>query len=344
MGAEPTGAHARDYAESVRDHARRRALFAGGLHIAGLGEQPGESVEQAIEEAERRIMAIAEDTVADTSCTAPELVADVFDRIEAQAQGRGRRGIPTGLASLDNLLGGLRAGELVVVAARPGVGKTALCVQIAGCAAIKEELPVRLVSLEQSHSEIGDRLHSLMASVDGSKLRDGSLSADETQRLYQAGSRVRESALVVDDAPCQTVLRIAATARRMKRRQGLALLVVDYLQFVEPDSRREPRHEQVSTISRRLKALARELEVPILAAAQLNREAENGRKPRLSDLRESGGIEADADVVMLLHRDDVSRGINVDVAKHRNGPMGEIALNYIPAFTRFEDPIAGSGF
>jgi replicative DNA helicase len=248
-----------------------------------------------------------------------------FDRIEARSQRDTQlSGIPTGFLDLDRILAGFQDSELVVIAARPGVGKTALGLALTHHVALKEKLPVFFVSLEQSAVELADRILSSEGNVDGQRIRLGRLSAEDGQSIVSARDRLRQAKVFIDDAPAQSMLRIAASARRLRLKHGIRLIVVDYLQLITPDNRKEPRQEQVAGISRRLKQLAREIKVPVVALAQLNRGVEDrqGQRPRLSDLRESGAIEADADTVLLLHRSEVPNQIEVLVAKQRNGPTG----------------------
>ncbi|MBV9126434.1 MAG: DnaB-like helicase C-terminal domain-containing protein, partial [Planctomycetes bacterium] len=235
--------------------------------------------------------------------------------------------------------------ELVILAARPSHGKTALALNIARHIGVEEQLPLFFVSLEQSRVELAERLLCCQARVDSHKLRKGMLSSDDMQKLIEAGGILRNAKLFIDDTPAQGMLRIAANARRLKLRQSIRLVIVDYLQLIEPDNRRDSRQEQVANISRRLKFLAKELTIPVLALAQVNRSSEDrmDHKPRLADLRESGSIEQDADTVMLLHRPEMyepgqHEGImEVNVAKQRNGPTGEITLTYLKQFMRCEN-------
>ena len=216
-------------------------------------------------------------------------------------------GAETGLTGFDEMTGGLHDGELVILAARPSMGKTALAMNISEHASISQRLPTLFVSLEMSGLELADRMLCSLARVNGHRLRNGSVSSDDRDRLIRKANEVSQAPLFVDDSPSRTVSEIAAAARRIKRREGsLGLVVVDYLQLIEPDNSRDPRQEQVAKIARRLKGLARELQVPLLCLSQLNRQAEDAKdhRPKLSHLRESGAIEQDADVVMFVHREE----------------------------------------
>jgi replicative DNA helicase len=228
------------------------------------------------------------------------------------------------------------------------MGKTALAMNIAEHVALQVRTPVLFVSLEMAAAELGDRLLCSVAEVNGSRLRNGTVTQDERRKLIEAAGRISDSPLFIDDTPSRTMTEIAANARRLKRRAGLGLVVIDYLQLIEPDNPRDPRQEQVSKVARRLKGLARELKAPVLCLAQLNRQVEASRdnKPQLSHLRESGAIEQDADVVMFVHRDEYYQTNEDDrqrvrgeadllIRKQRNGPVGDVKLTWVHEFTRF---------
>jgi replicative DNA helicase len=294
--------------------------------------------------------------VTNNLATLDEAIQDTYDRIDkrtglsAEMQ---QSGLSTGFSDLNEITAGLQRSELIIVAARPSVGKTAFSLSLARNIITEERAPVFFVSLEQSRIEIAERLLCSQGRVDSHKLRKGTLNAEDMEKLIEAGSTLRNSApLFIDDTPTQGMLRIAANARRLKRSHDIKLVIIDYLQLIEPESRRDPRQEQVAQISRRLKALARELEIPLIALAQVNRASEDRQdhRPRLSDLRESGSIEQDADAVFMLHRPDRYEPgqhegiIEVIVAKNRNGPVGEITLAYVKQYLRYEDNKAGTPF
>jgi replicative DNA helicase len=262
-------------------------------------------------------------------------------------------GLETGFLDYDDLTGGLHDSELVILAARPSMGKTALALNFAEHVAIDERGPgkaVLLVSLEMSALELGDRLLCSRARVNSHRLRNGQLKAEDSHRLIQTAADVSRAPLFIDDSPSRNMTEIAATARRLKRQDELALVIIDYLQLIEPDNPRDPRQEQVARISRRLKGLARELNIPVLCLAQLNRQVEATRdnRPQLSHLRESGAIEQDADVVVFVHREEfyqtneedrdrVKGQADLMIRKQRNGPTGDIKLTWLHEFTRFEN-------
>ena len=286
--------------------------------------------------------------------TLQQAISEAFDRLDARKKhGRSISGLPTGYVELDDLTAGFQNSELVIVAARPSVGKTSFGLNIARKLVVEQKVPILFVSLEQSRAEIAERLLCCQAEVDSHKLRKGHLSPDDISKLTEAGEVLSKSALYIDDTPAQGMLRIAANARRLMRK-GLKAVFVDYLQLVEPDNRRESRQEQVANISRRLKHLARELAIPVIALAQLNRSPEDRQdgRPRLSDLRESGSIEQDADTVMMLHRPKSDEAnpesgamgkerqegvIDVIITKQRNGPTGEVVLTFVKQYMRFEN-------
>jgi replicative DNA helicase len=339
--AAPTAANAIYYARVIRDKALLRSLIHANTEILRDAYDQVGPAEELLEAAEQRILGLGELGSEGQTYVDREVLLETLKRIDARTSKERRlSGLSTGFADLDELTAGLQDSELVVLAARPSVGKTALGLAIAAHATLIMQRPVFFVSLEQSRVELMERLLCSQARVDGHRLRRGCLNEEEQDRLAAATQDVAKGLLHIDDRAVQSMLRIAANARRLKRKHGIGLVVVDYLQLVEPENRREPRHEQVGQISRRLKSLARDLRVPVLALAQLNREVENraSQRPRLSDLRESGSIEADADTVILLHRpkDDADQ-LDVLIAKQRNGPTGEVSLYFRRNHMRFEN-------
>jgi replicative DNA helicase len=287
--------------------------------------------------------------------TLEQALAEAYDRIDQRHTGTEAltiSGLPTGYVDLDEITAGLQNSELVIIAARPSVGKTSFALNLIRNIVIRDPAAVFFVSLEQSRIELAERLLCCQARVDSHKLRKGHLSAEDMQKLIDAGGVLRNTKLFIDDSPGQGMLRIAANARRLKLRHDIRLVCIDYLQLIEPDNRRDPRQEQVAQISRRLKFLARELKIPVIALAQVNRSSEDRQdhRPRLADLRESGSIEQDADTVLLLHRPDryepgQHEGIvEIIIGKQRNGPTGEITLTYLKEFMRYEDFAVGGPF
>jgi replicative DNA helicase len=350
----PTAANAEYYARIVRDRALVRNLIHASTEILRDAYDQAQPADEMLGNAERKILEVAEKGTIGQTTTLEEAINKAYERIDARHQGEqlSISGLPTGYTDLDEITAGLQNSELVIVAARPSVGKTSYALNLVRNIAVDGGLPVFFVSLEQSRIELAERLLCCQARVDSHKLRKGNLSRDDMDKLVEAGGLLREAKLFIDDQPGQGMLRIAANARRLKLRQGLKLVVIDYLQLIEPDNRRDPRQEQVAQISRRLKFLAKELDIPVIALAQVNRSSEDRQdhRPRLADLRESGSIEQDADTVMLLHRPDRYEPgqhegiIEVIIGKQRNGPTGEITLAYIKQYMRFENFAVGTPF
>jgi replicative DNA helicase len=352
--AAPTAANAEYYARIVRDKALVRNLIHASSEVLRDAYDQGQPADELLEQAERKIFDIAQLGVTGQTYTLQEAMAEAYDRIDTR-HGHGSRmisGLDTGYTDLNEKTAGLQNSELVIIAARPSVGKTSFALNIAYHLAVIERQPVFFVSLEQSRIELAERLLCCHARVDSHRLRTGHIGSEDMQKLIEAGGELGKAKLFIDDSPGQGMLRIAANARRLKMRHGIKIVFIDYLQLIEPDNRRDSRQEQVASISRRLKHLARELQIPVVAAAQLNRNPEDrqGGKPRLSDLRESGSIEMDADTVMLLHRPEMYEPgqhegiVEVIIAKQRNGPTGEINLTYIKQFMRFENFAVGIPF
>jgi replicative DNA helicase len=350
--AAPTAANAEYYAHIVRDKAIVRHLIHASTEILCDSYDQVMPADELLEAAERKVLDIAQMGITGQTYDAAAVVREVYDRMDARSARGGRAlGVPTGFEDLDRLMAGLQDSELIVVAARPSLGKTSFGLSVAGHAALELGLPVLFVSLEQTRHELVERLMICEAKVDSQRVRLDTVAADERQRLIDAGRRIGASPLWIDDSPGQSMLRIAANARRLKLRKDIKLVVLDYLQLVQPEPGRKTRQEEVSGISRRLKGLARELQIPVLALAQLNRAPEDRAdgRPRLSDLRESGAIEMDADVVMLLHQPKLQKAgagtdgpadttvVELILAKQRNGPTGEVPLVYRKPYMRFEN-------
>jgi len=359
----PTGANAEYHAKIVRDTAMVRNLIHAGTEILRDAYDRTQSADELVAAAERKIMEIAKASLVGETTTLTEAIQDAFHRLDGRIgkDNLAISGLPTGYVDLDNLLAGLQKSELAIIAARPSVGKTAFALNIVRNI-IADPPPhepppvVLLVSLEMSRVELAERLLCCQARVDTHKVRKGHLSAEDIQKLMDAGDVLRKARLYLDDTPSRSMIQIAATARRIdkkhEREGGLKLIVIDYLQLIEPENRRDPRQEQVAQISRRLKFLARELNIPVVALAQVNRASEDRQdhKPRLADLRESGSIEQDADTVLMLHRPGRFDGsqedniLEVIIAKQRNGPTGEVTLTYLKQFNRYENYIADTGY
>ncbi len=345
--AAPSAANAVYYAEIVKQKAIVRNLIHACNEVQKDAFDQVMPASELLDAAERKIFEIAEMGVAGNTVELRTALFEAYDRINMRT-GKDHQevnGIPTGFIDLDSLTAGFQNSELIVIAARPSVGKTSFALNILRHVGVEEKMPAFFVSLEQARTELAERLLCCHAKVDSHRLRKGHLPSEEIGRLHSAGEVLSQANLFIDDSPGQNMLRIAANARRLKMRNGIRLVVIDYLQLIDPDNRKDSRQEQVATISRRLKILARELKIPVVALAQVNRSSEDRQdhRPRLADLRESGAIEQDADTVLLLHRPELHEPgqkegiVEVIVGKQRNGPTGEVTLVYLKQYMRFEN-------
>jgi replicative DNA helicase len=345
QASTPATSNAGRYARIVEEHALLRRLIGVAGEIAEMGYSVPEDIAQVVDEAESLVFKVAQRRVADTLKPIKELLEESLDRLEALFdRGEAITGVPTGYVDLDEQLAGLQPSNLLIVGARPGMGKTSFALGMVANAAMEAQTPVLLFSLEMSHSEISQRLLCAEARVDATRMRNGRLHESDWPKITHAIGRLAEAPIFIDDNPNVTVMDIRAKARRMKSREGLGLVVVDYLQLMSGRARAENRQVEVSEISRSLKILARELEVPVVALSQLSRNLEmrSDKRPVLADLRESGSLEQDADVVMFIYRDELydpessDRGTaEIIVAKHRNGPTGKTQLAFLDHYTRF---------
>ena len=341
----PAIANAGRYARIVQEHALLRRLIGVASEIAEMGYSLPDDVVATLDKAEAMVFDVAERGVTDTLKPLRELLAASLDHLEAlYNRGDAITGVPTGYTDLDEQLSGLQPSALVIVGARPSMGKTAFALGMAAHASIEKRLPVLLFSLEMSHLELTQRLLCSEARVDSTRMRNGKLHESDWPKVVNAIGKLGEAPLFIDDNPNLTVMEIRAKARRLKSREGLSLIIVDYLQLMSGHGSSENRQVEVSEISRGLKILARELSVPVVALSQLSRslEARADKRPVLADLRESGSLEQDADVVMFIYRDEVYNKDSADkgtaeiiVAKHRNGPTGTAQLAFLDHFTRF---------
>ena len=330
----PTAANIEHYASLVIDSAIKRSLIQTGVAIAEMGYQGELEVKDIVDKAERSIFAISQGNVQRGFIPVKEALADSFDRIdELHKSGAGLRGIKTGFPDVDGMLSGMQQSNLLILAARPGQGKTAMVMNIAQYIAVNEKMPVGIFSLEMSKEELVDRLLVAQADVDAWRLKTGKLSEDDFTKLSDAMGILADAPVFIDDTPGLSLSEMRSKARRLHLEHNVGLFIVDYLQLVDPGRRYDSRVQEVSIVSQALKNLARELKLPVLAASQLSRAVEHRgeKKPQLADLRESGAIEQDADVVMFLYRPDDAIGLQhimtkLLVAKHRNGPTGEVDL------------------
>ncbi len=354
LDAVPTAANIQYHARIVRDKALLRRLVEVSTRTIQDVYSPGErSVEELVDEAESRVFQVAESHDRGGFVWIKDLLWEAFENIEKLQKSKGGlTGVPSGFGTLDRMTTGLQEGDLIIVAARPAMGKTSWVLNVAQNAAIDHKVPVALFSLEMSKQQLVQRLLCAEARVDAQKLRTGRLSPSDYQRIGTAGAKLNTAPIWIDDSPGGTVLEMRAKARRLKAEGGLGLLVIDYLQLMAGSGRQESRQQEVSQISRGLKGLARELEVPVIALSQLSRgpEQRTDHRPQLSDLRDSGSIEQDADLVMFLYRPEYysSTGLDEDgnslegkaeliVGKQRNGPTGTVNLFFHKNYTRFDD-------
>ena len=342
----PATSNASRYATIIEERALLRRLIGVAGEIAEVGYSLPEDVTKAVDEAEVRIFQVAERRVTDTTKSVSDLMSSSLDRLEElYERGESITGVPTGYNDLDELLSGLQPSSLVVVGARPSMGKTSFALGMATHASMTTQRPVLFFSLEMGHLELTQRLLQSEAKVDASRLRNGNLSEDDWPKISRAVGKLAEAPMWIDDNPNLTVMEIRAKSRRLKSRLGdLGVIFVDYLQLMSGSNRAESRQVEISEISRGLKILARELETPVVAMSQLSRNLEqrSDKRPMLADLRESGAIEQDADVVMFLYRDEMYDPESQDVgtaeviiAKHRNGPTGTVRLAFLSHFTKF---------
>ena len=339
VNSVPTASNAAYYAEIVRKKKILRDLISVSGEISQMGYQEGDDVGLLMDEAEHRILSIAQKSLIRGFEPVSNALEDAWNRIDKLHKGGGAlRGVPTGFKELDNKLSGFQKSDLVVLAARPSLGKTALAMDIARHVALNEKIPVGIFSLEMSREQLVDRLIAAEAHVDLWHLRTGRLSSeDDFEKIRDSMGKLNSASLFIDDEVSTNILQMRAKARRLKMEKGLGLVIVDYLQLMVPRTQSDSMVQQITEISRSLKGLARELEVPVLAISQLSRavEARPNKKPQLSDLRESGAIEQDADVVMFIYREDKVKEnsdrknqADIIIAKHRNGPTGEVQLYF----------------
>ncbi len=345
ISSVPTAANAGYYAKIVRERAILRRLVEAGTKIVQLGYASEGEVDDAVDQAQAEVYSVTERRANEDYVQLSTLLPAALDEIEKISQGVIGEGVKTGFIELDKLTNGLHPGNMIVLAARPAVGKSTLGLDIARYASIHKGNTSVIFSLEMSKSEITMRMLSAEARVALNNIRAGTLNDEEWARLARRMGEISEAPLFIDDSPNLSLMEIRAKARRLKQRHNLKLIVIDYLQLMTSGKRVENRQQEVSEFSRQLKLLAKELNVPIIAISQLNRSPEqrSDKKPLLSDLRESGSIEQDADVVILLHRDDLydnqnrSGEADLIVAKHRNGPTRTITVSAQLHFARFVD-------
>jgi replicative DNA helicase len=349
VDAVPLAVNAQYYAKIIADKASLRRLIEKANAIAKRCYDDRGNVDDVIDYAEASIFEISERKTGQSFSPISRLI---IKNIETLEENQGNKslvtGVPMGFGLLDNLTSGLQKSDLIILAARPSMGKTALALNIARNAAVDSSIPVAIFSLEMSKEQLSLRMLCSEARLDSSRLRGGFFSMDDWRRLTDAAGILSEAPIYIDDSPSLSAMEIRAKARRLKMDKNIGLVIIDYLQLMKARGTAERRDLEISEISRSLKALAKELEIPVLAISQLNRmlEQRNDKRPRLSDLRESGALEQDADVVAFIYRDEIynqeennpQKGIaEIILAKQRNGPTGKVKLTFLDAYTRFEN-------
>ena len=346
----PVAANAGYYAGIVREKAILRRLIDAGTKIVQIGYAAEGQVDDVVDRAQAEVYAVTDKRTSEDYAPLADIMELTIDELEAIGNRDGAMaGVPTGFTELDELTNGLHGGQMVVVAARPAIGKSTLGLDIARSASVKHRLCSVIFSLEMSRTEITMRLLSAESKIQLNSMRNGKMRDDDWNRLVRTMSEVSEAPLFIDDSPNLTMMEIRAKARRLKQRHDLRLIVIDYLQLMSSGKKVESRQLEVSEFSRQIKLLAKELDVPVIAISQLNRGSEQrtSKRPMLSDLRESGSIEQDADLVILLHREEIyDRSVregeaDLIVAKHRNGPTRDVVLAFQGHYSRFVDMAQG---
>lgn len=345
MSTVVTSANIRHYARIVAEKATLRRLIRLNEEIANLCYAEKESLEFILDDTEKKIFQLVQKRTAEDFVPIRKIVENALDKIEIASRNKGCvTGIPTGFIDLDYRTAGMQPSDLILIAARPSMGKTAFEVNLAEYMAFKKNYSVALFSLEMSKEQMVNRMFALEAGVDAQKLRNGQLNDQEWERLIEGAGIISGSKLIIDDTPGISIAELRSKCRKYKLEHGLDIVMIDYLQLMSGSGRAESKQLEVAEISRSLKSLARELNVPVIALSQLSRAVEQrpDHRPMLSDLRDSGAIEQDADVVMFLYRDDYynhdsdKKGIlEVIIAKQRNGPIGTVELAWIPQYTKF---------
>ena len=348
--AVPSSANIEHYAALVQDCSLRRAMLRLSAEISTRSFDESTEGRMILEEAQQRILELGEDRLRTTFKSTRELVNKAIERLEELSKSKTNyTGIPSGFDDLDNMTSGFQNSELSIIGARPSMGKTALALTMASHITIDKKIPAAFFSLEMSDIALVLRLFSSESRIESEKIRKGFFSESERAKIYHAAERLYEAPLYIIDTPGMKLMELRAMARRLHFQHKIEILFIDYITLITSENRDIPRHEQIAEISRSLKSLARELQIPIVALSQLRRDAE-GKQPNLADIRESGSIEQDADLVMFLHRErenDPRQGKGAEgkteliIAKQRNGPVGKVDIVFIPKYARFESLAKG---
>lgn len=345
----PSAANVANYAKIVKEKAILRGLIGSATEIINSCYETGSDVDQVLDKAEHSIFEISENKVKPSFYLMKDIIKESFRAIEDLFTRKELiTGVGTGFEKIDDMTSGLQNSDLIIIAGRPSMGKTAFALNIAQFAALETQTPVAIFSLEMSKEQLAFRMLASEARVDSQRLRKGFLGETDWPKLTTAAGRLSEAPLFIDDTPAITVLEMKAKSRRLKADQGLGLIVVDYIQLMRAGGYTNSREQEISEISRSLKALAKELKVPVIALSQLNRKVEDrpNRRPQMADLRESGAIEQDADVIAFIYRDEVynksddnpDKGVaEIIIGKQRNGPTGSVKLAFLDKFTTFEN-------
>ncbi len=343
----PSSANIASYGKIIREKGMVRNLISAASEIATMGYENAEEAETLLDQAEKMIFNLSENRLRASFTPVKDIVKDSFKKIEQLFESKGEvTGVATGFTEFDSMTCGLQKDELIIIAGRPSMGKTALALNMAEYAAIHGRAHVAIFSLEMSKESLVTRMLCSQAFIDSSRLRKGQLEEKDWPLLTKAAGHLSDISLYIDDTPAVTVMEMRAKARRLKREHGLDLIIVDYLQLMRGSSNVQNREQEISEISRSLKGIAKELKVPVVALSQLNRAVENrtNRRPQMADLRESGAIEQDADVICFIYRDEVydpntpDKGVaELIIAKQRNGPTGTARLAFLNQYTKFEN-------
>lgn len=347
--AIPTASNITYYAKIIKEKAVLRKLIGCATEIINHCFSPTEGVEDILDKAEQTVFEVANERIQTAYYPLKEIIKETFQQVQSLGQKNSTvTGVPTGYVDFDRLTSGLQPSDLIIIAGRPSMGKTAFALNIAANAAIRYHIPVAIFSLEMSKEQLATRMLCAEAKVDSQKVRAGFLGDHDWRLLTEAATVLSEAPIFIDDTPAISILEMRAKARRLKAEHSIGLVIVDYLQLMKGKGGKERREQEISEISRSLKSLAKELNVPVVALSQLNRRVEEreDKRPRLADLRESGAIEQDADLIVFLYRDEVynkrednpNRGlVELIIGKHRNGPTGTVKLAFLDKFTSFEN-------